>query len=102
MRVDYRKVRKVRGYASKREADMAMKLNALARAGAITELDEQVRYELIPNQEGERACHYIADFRFRDADGRIVVMDTKGFKTEVYRIKKKLMLQVHGIRIEEA
>ena len=32
---------------------------------------------------------------------KIVVEDTKGFKTKDYIIKRKLMLYVHGIRIKE-
>jgi hypothetical protein len=34
-------------------------------------------------------------------NGKLVVEDVKGVKTEVYKIKKKLMLWVHGIRIKE-
>lgn len=95
-------IRPTNGYASKREAEMAWKLHALARAGKITELEEQVAYELIPKQKGERSCTYKADFRYRDEDGQLVVMDVKGYKTEIYRIKKKLMLFIHKIRIMEA
>ena len=36
-----------------------------------------------------------------DKDGKTVVEDTKGMRTDVYRIKRKLMLHVHGIRITE-
>lgn len=44
----------------------------------------------------------MADFVYNIVDtGEKVVEDTKGFKTEVYRIKKKLMLWVHKIRIIE-
>lgn len=75
-------------------------LRLLERAGAISNLKRQVKYELIPKQVGERACNYIADFTYME-DGRLVVEDVKGVKTDAYKIKKKLMLWVHGIRIRE-
>ena len=75
-------------------------LRLLERAGAISNLKRQVKYELIPKQVGERACNYIADFTYME-DGKLVVEDVKGMKTDAYRIKKKLMLWVHGIRIKE-
>lgn len=76
-------------------------LRLLERAGRISGLQRQVKFELIPKQEGERACYYIADFVYCE-DGQKVVEDCKGMKTDVYKIKKKLMLWVHGIRIRES
>ena len=76
-------------------------LKILQRAGVISKLRRQVTYELIPKQQGERACNYIADFVYVNDKGETVVEDCKGYKTEVYRLKKKLMLWVHGIRIKE-
>ncbi len=37
-----------------------------------------------------RDMYYVADFQVWYSDGRVVVIDTKGFKTQVYRMKKKL------------
>ena len=74
-------------------------LRLLERAGKIKDLKRQVKYELIPKQEGERACTYIADFTYYE-DGKLVVEDCKGCQTEVFKRKKKLMLWVHGIRIK--
>lgn len=83
-------------------------LKLLERAGKISDLKRQVKYVLIPAQRDkngrvvERETSYIADFEYFDLErGVKVVEDCKGFKTEVYRIKKKLMLWVHGIRIKE-
>lgn len=76
-------------------------LRLLERAKRISDLQRQVKYELIPKQDGERACTYVADFVYIDSDGRTVVEDTKGMRTDAYRIKKKLMLWVHGIKIKE-
>ena len=74
-------------------------LRLLERAGKIKNLQRQVKIELIPKQDGERACTYIADFVYEE-DGKLVAEDVKGYMTEVFRLKKKLMLWVHGIRIK--
>lgn len=92
-------------FDSVREYRRFCELNLMQRAGVISNLKCQVKYELIPSQrvDGrvvEKACTYIADFVYKK-DGQTVVEDAKGHKTEVYRIKKKLMLYVHGIRITE-
>ena len=88
-------------FDSKAEFIRWCELRILERAGKISDLKRQVKYELIPKQKGERACTYLADFVYKDSDGNTVVEDTKGVKTDAYRIKKKLMLWVHGIRIKE-
>ncbi len=48
----------------------------------------------------EKECSYYADFVYIK-DGKTVVEDTKGVRTKEYRIKRKLMLHVHGISIVE-
>ena len=94
------------GYDSRKEHRRASELKLMQRAGIISRLREQVPYELIPAQRDEngklleRACTYVADFVY-ELDGKTVVEDTKGFRTDAYRIKRKLMLKVHGIRISE-
>jgi hypothetical protein len=92
----------------------------LERAGRVTGLQRQVKFVLIPTQyerferysqktgkrlkDGirtlEQECSYIADFVYTE-DGKQVVEDTKGFRTADYKIKRKLMLWVHGIQIKE-
>lgn len=95
------------GYDSKKEYNRALKLKLLLRAGLISDLREQVPFILIPSQvnsEGvtEKAVRYVADFVYIDNEtGRMVVEDTKGFRTPDYIIKRKLMLKVHGITIKE-
>ena len=90
------------GYASKAEAARAAELKLMERAGAIEDLREQVRFEVVPAQPGEKPVHYIADFVYLDKrTNKVVVEDVKGMRTDVYRIKRKLMLLVHGIRISE-
>ena len=91
-------------FDSKRERDRYAELLLLQRARVITGLSRQVRFELIPNQKvnGElfRKVEYVADFTYWE-DGNFVVEDCKGFKTDVYIIKKKLLLQRYGHVIRE-
>ena len=103
-------------YDSRKEYRRFCELSLLQRAGAITELQRQVEFELIPAQREpdtvgvrggvrkgkviERKCSYVADFVYYE-NGKMVVEDTKGFRTADYKIKKKLMLWVHGIKIKE-
>lgn len=87
-------------FDSQKECQRYGVLRLLERAGKIQHLQRQVKYELIPKQDGERSCTYIADFTYYQ-DGNLVVEDCKGFRTDSYKIKRKLMLSVHGIRIKE-
>jgi hypothetical protein len=89
---------------SRKEARRWCELKLLEKAGKITDLQRQVPFELIPKQDGERACSYVADFVYTDVKtGQRVAEDTKSdpTKTKDYVIKRKLMLWVHGIRITE-
>lgn len=89
-------------FDSRKEAARYRELKLLERAGEIRDLQLQVPFELIPKQEGERACTYVADFVYHMTDtGKMVVEDAKGMRTDVYKIKRKLMLWRHGIRISE-
>jgi hypothetical protein len=93
--------KKTNGYDSKAEAKRGFELEMAMRAKVIKDLKKQVRFELIPAQEGERPVHYIADFTYRDLDGTLIAEDVKGVRTQVFIIKRKLMLQVHGIKVRE-
>ena len=97
-------------FDSLKEAGRYQELKLLERTGKIERLERQVAFELIPtikDDKGkviEKKCSYIADFTYWKDTGTgkiLVVEDVKGKKTEVYKIKKKLMLHVHGIRIKE-
>ena len=92
-------------FDSRKEARRNSELLLLERAGAIQNLQRQVKFELLPAQriDGkvvEQSVSYIADFVY-EQDGQKVVEDTKGMKTRDYIIKRKLMLWIHGIRIRE-
>lgn len=106
---------------SRKEANRWCELLLLQRCGAISDLQRQVKFVLIPAQtetfprygkrgnrlaDGERIvekeCAYVADFVYTE-NGKKIVEDTKSdaTKTKEYRIKRKLMLWVHGIRVRE-
>ena len=93
-------------FDSKREANRYCELKVLEIAGAIKDLKLQVRYELYPKHVCEGAVipasHYIADFVYMDVrTGKTAVEDAKGVRTDVYKRKKKQMLQRYGIEIVE-
>ena len=93
-------------FDSKAEHKRWQYLALLERAGEIRELRMQVPFELIPAQvapDGRkiRATSYISDFCYFDANGEFVCEDVKGAATDVWKIKQKLMLHVHGIEVKE-
>ena len=95
---------KTGGYDSKKESKRAQALRLLERAGEVSHLEEQVTFELIPKQEGERAVKYIADFVYHIPGGHTVVEDVKSpitRKNPDYIIKRKLMKFIHGITVLE-
>ncbi|HZV47854.1 MAG TPA: DUF1064 domain-containing protein [Thermodesulfovibrionales bacterium] len=92
---------KGRMFDSRRERTRYIELELWQRAGGITHLECQVSFEVIPKVGKNRAAHYIADFVYTDEHGNRVVEDSKGMKTDVYKLKKKLMRHVHGIEILE-
>lgn len=81
-------------------------LEYLQKIGEIKELKLQVPYELIPkykiNNKTVRKCVYVADFTYiTTKDDKLHIIDTKGFKTDVYRLKKKLFEYKYGVEVEE-
>ena len=91
-------------FDSQAEADRWAELQALERSGAISDLRRQVRYELAPavTVQGRKRppIRYIADFVY-ERDGQKFTEDRKGYRTEVYRLKRHLMMAIHGIEILE-
>lgn len=103
-------------FDSKKEAARYKELKLLEAAGEISNLERQVKFVLIPTQREpdfvgvrggikkgkviEKECSYLADFVYI-RDGEVIVEDTKGIRTKDYIIKRKLMLYLLGIRIQE-
>ena len=87
-------------FHSGKEARRYQELKALEQGGVISGLELQPRYRL--DVGGVHICDYIADFSYHDEERRVdVVEDVKGWRTEVYKFKARLMLAVHGIEVEE-
>ncbi|MBC7417447.1 MAG: DUF1064 domain-containing protein [Pedobacter sp.] len=93
-------------FDSKKESKYYKHLMIFQKLGMIGLIERQVKYELIPAQEGERACNYYADFRYVEMEnGEAVVCDVKSEGTRklpVYIMKRKLMLEKFNIKIKEA
>ncbi|ESH90772.1 hypothetical protein B551_0222650 [Cupriavidus sp. HPC(L)] len=91
-------------FDSRREMERYIHLAEMEREGRISGLRRQVVYELAPGVviQGRKrpALRYVADFVYRDGEGREVTEDVKGKITEGYRIKRHLMA-VMGIEIKE-
>ena len=92
------------------EKDRYLELLVMQRAGIISDLECHPEFEIIPKQKhpetGKFAfhpAHYTADFRYK-RDGKVVVEDVKSQKTREEKdwiLRRKLMLYVNGIYVEE-
>lgn len=107
-------------FDSKKEANRYRELLLLERAGAITELKRQVRFQLLPpvydeyerysDKTGKRLKNgrrcvekgvvYVADFTYRQGLAK-VVEDVKGHRTKEYILKRKMMRYFYGIELKE-
>ena len=94
--------RKTKGFDSAKEWRRNQELEALQRAGEISELNRQVPFVLMPSytiadettRQGFRTVReirYIADFTYRLKDGTRIIEDVKGMQTDVFKIKRKLL-----------
>lgn len=86
-------------FDSQREAKRYADLKLLVRAGTIKDLQLQPAFEITIN--GRHICNYRADFSYSALDGKITVEDSKGVRTPLYKLKKKLVEAAYGIRIIE-
>lgn len=91
-------------FDSRKEADRYLVLKGMEDDGAIEDLRRQVRYELVPafDVDGRhyRPVYYVADFVYVE-DGKEVVEDVKGVRTDVYKLKSKLFARRYGMSIKE-
>lgn len=85
-------------FHSKKEGRRYVELRMLLKAGEITDLKMQVPYEL--NSGGTHSLKYISDFEY-ERNGEHVTEDCKGYKTAIYKKKRRLMKSVWGIEILE-
>lgn len=112
-------------FDSKKEYNRWCVLRIMERAGKISDLKRQVKFELIPTQRAastevykagpqkglpkpgaiiEKPCSYVADFTYKDSYGKLHVEDVKGYKKgaafDLFVLKRKLMLFLKGISVE--
>lgn len=85
-------------FDSMKEAARYVVLRSKERMREIEGLHLQVKYPLAV--EGVPICSYVADFVYRE-HGVLVVEDVKGMRTREYKLKAKLMLAIHGIKVRE-
>lgn len=88
-------------FDSKKESARYSDLKLMHRAGAITDLTLQPKFDIVIN--GQKVCSYIADFSYVE-NGVTVVEDVKSEMTRklpTYRLKKKLMKAAHNIEVRE-
>jgi hypothetical protein len=93
-------------FDSKKEMAYYIKLKMLEEKGKIKKLELQKTYELQPsfkvNDKTYRKITYKADFSYiTTEDDKLHIVDTKGFRTEVYKLKRKMFAYKYGIEIEE-
>lgn len=93
-------------FDSIKEANYYNQLKLLQRAGFIRDLELQKTFILQPsfklNNKTRRQITYKADFTyFSNEDNKIHVVDVKGFRVDVYKVKKKMFEYKYGIEIEE-
>lgn len=82
-------------FDSKKEGKRYDELILLSKQGIIKNLILQPEFEIIPtvkwNKKTLCKIKYIADFKY-EKDGKTIIEDVKGFKTDIYNIKKRLFL----------
>jgi len=80
---------------------IALMQHIINNVGTLPEVGEFGR--LVRNVQRSRThvARYIADFVYETETGQTVVEDMKGAVTDVYRMKKRLMVAAHNIEIIE-
>lgn len=90
-------------FMSKREAGYARTLDALKHAKdpkeKVVSYETQVPFHIELN--GIKICKYLADFVVKYKDGHTEVVDSKGYRTDIYKLKKKLVEAQYNILIKE-
>lgn len=89
-------------FDSKKEANRYFELKCLEKAGEITELKLQPKFDfkLSGFTKDKKIFTYKADFSYYNKGEKFpVIEDVKGFQTPVFRLKKKLIEALYGIKI---
>lgn len=99
-------------FSSKKEGMRYLQLKCMQERGEIKDLKLQVVFELQPSFKLDnktiRAITYVADYTYMEnINGAIptwkqVVEDCKGYRTDIYRMKKKLFEYKYQTTIRES
>lgn len=91
-------------FDSQKEAMRWCELKIMANAGAIEQLQRQIKFEIIPKTAKFRAHYYIADFVYME-NGKKVVEDVKGCRKgiayQLFRLKQAIMYWRYEIEVKE-
>ena len=85
-------------FASTKEGNRYLVLRDMEKKGEITHLELQPKFDMIVN--GIKVGYYKADFIYFEGQKRIVE-DVKGMRTDVYKLKKKIVEAQYSIKILE-
>lgn len=90
-------------FDSKKEAARAAEINLLIKGGLVTKVEYQPRFDITVNNK--KVAYYKADFKIYNSDGTITYEDVKGYKKgsaySMFRLKKKLVEAIYGVKIIE-
>ncbi len=86
-----------RVFDSKHELKRWGELKLMQQAGAITDLERQVRMRLGVNYDNGREAVLVVDFAYRE-NGETRYEDAKGFETGVSKLKRAI-LRSRGIEV---
>ena len=86
-------------YHSKKEAAFAQQLDTLKNAtyseDRVVKVVPQFKIDIKVN--GQHICNYYVDFYIEYADGKKKFVEVKGFETEVWRLKWKILEAIQPI-----
>lgn len=94
-----RTIRGGRSYHSKKEADFAQILELMKKAGEIKSIKPQKKIRL--EVYGSFVANYYIDFEVIHKDNSVEWIEVKGFETEVWRLKFKLVEIIYRDEIRQ-
>jgi Protein of unknown function (DUF1064) len=84
-------------YHSKTEAEYALYFSSLGLSKKIKSVKEQVVFPMEVN--GKLICKMVVDFEIEHLDGRLELVEIKGWETPEYKIKHKLFKALYPDRL---
>jgi hypothetical protein len=78
---------------------LQLQMHSIQPEHKVVDIKRQVPYHLCVGDQ--KICRYDLDFLVTYADGHVEWVDAKGVRTELYKVKAKLMKAIFGITIKE-